>query len=1381
MSAAASGSNTPISYKANVNRNKTKKWADAKPVDYGGDDWGEDDDYDDPPPPPIPKATGLRQPGQGLQSGPQSIPTPVDNKKNYGDLPPLPSAAAAGSSFGRPRVNSFDADDEKRNFSNSTMQSPSADTTPTPATRFSQITGAPALHISTQPTQPPPQQLPQNDGVSGLRKGSQVVLSPKSGSPHPDALLPGPAPERMNTGDSSAAFSGPSRMNTGESGSVYSQPSDVRTPSSDYQSRRDFSPTAVPAPLSTTRASPAPQSATETPSTRFPARKSSLSQSTGPELSQIVPSNQDSTAPKPWIAGRSSSPGSSARSPTTPSAKALPFIRPSDIYKRMEEEKERERQSMESSRPSMDSIVGARASDRSDSPAKPPLREKTSSDSLGDTRQRGSFERDDVPASGRHLQPMLAPVRERKSEYGFEGFNINEQAAKAAEQTPAPNESAQLDIQEARQFSVSPKLPDLNRMSGFGIDLFSQPKPEEQEPPLLLPRESEHPIDPIAVSDAAPTQSEETAPGRQPSLGYRSVVNQAFDRTDDSSVPPTPASQTGSAAGRSDSERTGTTGISPIMSRAPSGGVYDIRGREGANSSILEVVHEPASTVAQEEIRAQSQDDAATPTIGPDHRRDVRTPSPGNSPARKPDPTRTEAVVEGREAVLADRSAEDGEARLQPPRPISEREGSFRPSLPGAWTSYATTDRSETPQQESTRVSEEVERTQTPTNQHDDRGNDVTPSTTKKSMPQSAVEAVGGAALVSVAAASLGSHDKDAPNTGSLAIREDSALPTPDPATAPSGNVYSSAPLDLRLLPKLKSVTPEAQLRPAPPQTETELASSDAPPPPAKDTPILDDSESFRPPVPLKQRTLDQVEADENFAPPMRPQVLPTLSTNTRPEDEESDKLRKEIINSLSPKHSDAASRNESLQPEQLDDQAAPNDGRLSYLPREYDNYWASTSAEDTGPAPLAVPAAQTHTQIPQQSEELAQSNATAVMEPPPRETAPPIPPLSARRTSLAAETRPPMPHRFSWETSAEDVSLARSQEEVPEVPTIPTHQEPYHDGPSEVAAATANEAVPAESSTRSPQEPYSQHGNMDYDKELGAQGLASPVSEPSDDGHIGRDAALLAGGAALGGAAAAVAVQSYSAQSPQHAQQSQRRLSLAEEKDPRVSSYPVSPTPPEDEHPSRSPQAHFSGLSTEQPLHYAGPRSVSPIHPPVKTQFPPASRILAFKEIAAIKDPHERIQTFDEMRHRFANMDSGLFDWMTTLKAQHPEHANATGSWSGAAFAAPTGSARSKYSKATGQALPPLQQPYYQQYLNASPTTPGTPVSRPGPSTPSGSQQGFSPAGGKLTSQQVQAQGKELLHKAGIFGGKAGKAGKGLLAKGKNKLRGSGAGDKVD
>jgi hypothetical protein len=164
------------------------------------------------------------------------------------------------------------------------------------------------------------------------------------------------------------------------------------------------------------------------------------------------------------------------------------------------------------------------------------------------------------------------------------------------------------------------------------------------------------------------------------------------------------------------------------------------------------------------------------------------------------------------------------------------------------------------------------------------------------------------------------------------------------------------------------------------------------------------------------------------------------------------------------------------------------------------------------------------------------------------------------------------------------------------------------------------------------------------------------------------------------------------------------------------------------------------------------------------------------------MKTSIERTQKFDQMRHEFAVMDYGLVNWISTMMAQQPEHADASPSF-GSRTSFPVGSARGKFSKAPAGNQPPLQQPYYQQYLNASsPATPGTPVSKPGPNTPVGSQHGLSSAGNKITTQQVQAKGKELLHTAGIFGGKAGKAGKGLLAKGRNKLKAAGgSGDKVD
>lgn len=156
----------------------------------------------------------------------------------------------------------------------------------------------------------------------------------------------------------------------------------------------------------------------------------------------------------------------------------------------------------------------------------------------------------------------------------------------------------------------------------------------------------------------------------------------------------------------------------------------------------------------------------------------------------------------------------------------------------------------------------------------------------------------------------------------------------------------------------------------------------------------------------------------------------------------------------------------------------------------------------------------------------------------------------------------------------------------------------------------------------------------------------------------------------------------------------------------------------------------------------------------------------------------------FNETRQQFATMDSGLSDWIQQIQTQFPEeHGSAGGAWSGPGGAIPGGSTRSKFAKTAG-GVAPMQQPYYQQYLNASsPPTPSTPTSgvKPGSGVPTGSQQGFSSTGNKITTQQVQAKGKELLHTAGIFGGKAGKAGKGLLAKGKNKLRAAGGGDKVD
>jgi hypothetical protein len=109
------------SYPANVNRQKTKKWAEAKPAGYGDDDWGDNyDDYSFPPAAPMPKPTGLRQPSQMSQS-PSSgrFPSDQGNKKAYGDLPAIPTEAQPRSATNpvRDRAISFTQDNKRRAFS----------------------------------------------------------------------------------------------------------------------------------------------------------------------------------------------------------------------------------------------------------------------------------------------------------------------------------------------------------------------------------------------------------------------------------------------------------------------------------------------------------------------------------------------------------------------------------------------------------------------------------------------------------------------------------------------------------------------------------------------------------------------------------------------------------------------------------------------------------------------------------------------------------------------------------------------------------------------------------------------------------------------------------------------------------------------------------------------------------------------------------------------------------------------------------------------------------------------------------------------------------------------------------------------------------------
>lgn len=359
-------------YKANVNRTKTRKWVEAKKIDYGGDDWGADDDFD-------------------------------DEDDDAGDV------------------------------------------------------GQPVSQVPTQPSRP--------DRLAGLRaigdgSGSSTPRSGSAGSAR--SLRPSEriAMERQGSG-------GPQQRNFTAPPALH-----VQTGAAMQQQRTVSPPVETPEALSTAQ-SP------------YPPRKSSMSQQDRPDLT-IHPVAKH----PPRTSSRSVSPGVVSPVSGAASSAAPRVIRPSEIYKRMEEEKDKERRSIDSTRRS-----SLTSSGDGDGP-----------DASGNAARRPSFGKGDGGDGSRGLQ-ALAPVAERKSEYSFDGLMINPGAPppqqpqvssdgitetpveiepRHEQETLLQSESVPQKLQfqqpstdpaptqePKKRFSTSPKLPDLTRMSGFGSDFFS--------------------------------------------------------------------------------------------------------------------------------------------------------------------------------------------------------------------------------------------------------------------------------------------------------------------------------------------------------------------------------------------------------------------------------------------------------------------------------------------------------------------------------------------------------------------------------------------------------------------------------------------------------------------------------------------------------------------------------------------------------------------------------------------------------------------------------------------------------------------------------------------------------------------------------------------
>ena len=1476
----------PANYTANVNRAKTKKWVEAKSYSYDGDDWGDVDDYDEyggydepgPEPAPAPKPTGLRQRGQSATQVPQETyntrqdvyQSPVESRQPYANTSsPLvqqqQQQLGEGQNVDIPqtqqqpammRPKSFDREDEKRAFSTGGPQRDS-----------------PSQNNNT--TLPHGNNIAKQDFQSGQQPQNRSVPAP-SGPARPPISVPGrrsmegQARYGEHTQSPGGTYRGGSNFDQTRQPVMGSRAQSMTSSNSamEFQSRRDFSPSAIPPPLQM-RGSPSPHRPDSNNSSR-PPRKSSLGQGGAPSQSQagevsLAPAKVDEEEPS----STRERAGSSASKP-------LPFVRPAEIYRRMQEEKEKERQSQESSRPSMDTI-------------------------LGSPSDRPNLGRSQPSESSLQVKPTLDPVKERRSEYGLEGVHLQD------EETPGERRSTSSKTFEfpkrsskasshAPKSSLGPMLPDVSRVSGFGESFFGTtdvPSETSQEP---MQRFAE-------PSLSQPTaESTEKTPERdlqhQPSLGFTSAVHQAFDKAEDQ-VPPTPSSTQGSSVGRSTSG--GTSTVSPIISRGPSTATENWNSRlpgidnvatpmipegpeggsprpisSGSLGTPTQIVRKPSPI----QNNPPSETEKLPPSFIPGYRRNSDTPSPDNSPRRTPaleinrqlrqpqeveiaaatptepshstgsssqvsdisseekfredqprrglpddsnnataslqgpsgrfggvvDPTispispshdrlreRTDSSGSNRVRNLADKfesGSRPGSAHSTTPRasvlggnpqrkdepissrPLADRMESFRPQLPGGWESSASiapvtgvSARSAAPVP---RISENAKGA----GEHDVPDQQPTAIAQVKDASEEAFAAVAaaGSALAGAFGAAVGveGHDDPSQASGNETPHIERTLQERHRGDDPSVRSHGA-------------LHPEA-FRPQMPILSDDETSTAAPTPLPKDVPTgstvpSNGSDYFPPSAPHdSERSAGSVNKAE---PIKQTPALPPLSTDTRPQ-YESDRLRKEIVRELTPMSASEPTTAETdysnYQPTLSTNPSIGHPGRESgVLPKEYESYWNDASSDAEADDSNASPNSVEGTAIG------VHHNAGTI-------EVPPLQPNQARERTLSATSpqeesspkrSPMLPHRFSWEQPLQELptqskpasdldsaseSLAnppsnflknsiypeghfQAPSDHPEIAQSPSSPKQPEQKPDASYRAPVDETPIPLSSNRDNLDQFTE--NAESHKELlnsptGLEpvsspayehSLKSPTAEKTNDYHQLGDQSS--------------GPQFYQKQEPD----------------------PPRPGPPR-------PESLVQTGTDVASRSFDNPQVLPTANAPVKTP--------AFREMLALKSPIERISAYNDTREQFANLNTGLAHWLASTLDELPEHSDLFANAGRVAANFPghkPSPSRSKLGGLLPGGGPPSQQPYYQQYLNASSSTAGPDGKAVGGGMGGASSQGMPSSGGsssKLSSQQVQAKGKDLLHSAGMFGGKANVAAKGLFSKGKSKLRAASGNEKV-
>ncbi|KAL4778320.1 hypothetical protein BJX76DRAFT_148586 [Aspergillus varians] len=389
------------------------------------------------------------------------------------------------------------------------------------------------------------------------------------------------------------------------------------------------------------------------------------------------------------------------------------------------------------------------------------------------------------------------------------------------------------------------------------------------------------------------------------------------------------------------------------------------------------------------------------------------------------------------------------------------------------------------------------------------------------------------------------------------------------------------------------------------------------------------------------------------------PVIIPTMSTENSPEDTESDRLRKEIIRSLSRENTPSS--------DQDNDTPSQTNGQDSLFPRGYEGH--RVGPQTTGP---------------QDPDRAMYNPVLAASEAPSIEHPAPIAPQV---------TKPKLKKRFSWEESSGEEDHTPVPQSQPSRPPpmpgqFPFSQENIHPefviAPNNQPSETVEDVGGSDEST--PEKP-----NLTV-----VPPSAIDTTSITSSGH-GHELTL---------------------------SQTTDTLARAEEGEP------------------YSPKQHS-------------------LEPPTKVPSTSMeSGLLGFKDILGMQTPDERIQAFDRTRDQFAAIDTGLSHWIRLTVYAHPEH---------------------------NDVVERNSRPLSEEFKNSVPRAKFPKLASLG-SLASSLQDGSHSATGhirrpsaSLGSIRQNQAGKDFLHTAGVFGGQAGKAAKGLFSKGRSKLKNAGGSEKVE